>query len=242
MIDDRRFWLVKTEPECFSIGDLASSPRQMTYWDGVRNYQARNYMHDMRAGDRVLFYHSSIEPPSVVGIVTVVHEAYPDSTAWDPNEQHYDPKATPQNPIWSMVDLQLVESFPQPIPLDTLRGIPALAKMELLRKGSRLSIQTVTEQEYETVVRLARAKKPSAAKASSAKSNLTRSVAEKPRSTKKPGSTKKPVLTKGSMSMAKTKQKVAVHAASAASKGGAVATKRRPVKTVKKPLRKPAPR
>lgn len=156
MASQPRYWLLKSEPESFSIHDLAASPRQTTCWDGVRNYQARNFMRDdMRVGDRVLFYHSSANPPAVAGTATVVREAYADHTAWDPNDKHYDPKASPSNPIWQMVDIRLEEIFPEPLPLDTLRGVPALAHMELLRKGSRLSVQPVTKQEFETVLALA---------------------------------------------------------------------------------------
>ncbi len=158
--DARRFWLVKTEPDCFSIQDLAASPRQTTGWEGVRNYQARNFLKEMNVGDRVLVYHSSADPLAVVGVAMVVHEAYPDSTAWDPLDQHFDPKSSPKDPIWEMVDLRLEEVFPQPVPLDALRKIPALSKMELLRKGSRLSVQPVTEKEFETIMKLAHTAAP----------------------------------------------------------------------------------
>jgi len=153
-------WLVKTEPDCFSIEDLAASPRQTTGWEGVRNYQARNLLKAMHVGDRVLIYHSSTEPLAVVGVAVVVHEAYPDSTAWDPLDAHYDPKSTPEDPIWEMVDLRLEEVFAEPISLDALRKLPALGKMELLRKGSRLSVQPVTEREFETIMKLAHAAAP----------------------------------------------------------------------------------
>jgi predicted RNA-binding protein with PUA-like domain len=163
----RHYWLVKTEPDCFSIDDLARSLKQTTCWDGVRNYQARNFMKTMKRGERVLFYHSSTEPMAIVGVADVAREAYPDSTAWDPENDHFDPKSSPENPIWEMVDLKLKEIFPEPITLAALRSLPALAKMELLRKGSRLSVQPVTEKEFETIVKLAHAsskwsKRPSA--------------------------------------------------------------------------------
>jgi predicted RNA-binding protein with PUA-like domain len=153
----RRYWLVKSEPESFSIDDLAASPKQTTCWDGVRNYQARNFMKAMKRGERVLFYHSSTEPMAIVGTATVAREAYPDPTAWDAKNDHFDPKASPENPIWEMVDLKLDEIFPEPITLAALRAVPALAKMELLRKGSRLSVQPVTEKEFEMVVKVAHA-------------------------------------------------------------------------------------
>ncbi len=208
MGDDRNYWLVKSEPETFSINDLAASPRQTTYWDGVRNYQARNFMQAMRVGDRVLFYHSSVEPPQVVGLAMVVREAYPDSTSWDPNELHYDPKATPADPIWSMIDLQLAEIFPQPISLDQLRGVAALSKMELLRKGSRLSVQPVGSAEFNVIMGLAHVSKRSTSKAAAAK----------PMATKKPASARKPIAAKPRVAVS-TKQKVVAHAGAGAKNG-----------------------
>ena len=158
MADKSKFWLIKTEPESFSIQDLAGCPRQTTGWDGVRNYQARNFMRDeMRPGELVLFYHSNADPPAIVGIAEVASAAYPDSTAWDPHDHHYDPKASPENPIWQMVDIRLKEIFPQPLSLELLRGVPALKQMELLRKGSRLSVQPVRKSEFDAVLKLARA-------------------------------------------------------------------------------------
>jgi predicted RNA-binding protein with PUA-like domain len=149
-------WLLKSEPESFSIQDLAKAPRKTTCWSGVRNYQARNFMRDeMKLGDRVLFYHSSTDPPAIVGTAKIVKEGYPDPTAWDPNDHHYDPAASPENPRWSMVDIQLDEIFKHPLPLEQLRKVAALKKMELLRKGSRLSVQPVTKEEFEAVLELA---------------------------------------------------------------------------------------
>lgn len=153
-----RCWLVKTEPECFSIDDLAKAPRQTTHWSGVRNYQARNFMRDaMRLGDRVLFYHSSAKPPAVVGTATVVREAYPDFTATDPADDHYDPGHTPENPIWQMVDIRLEQVFACPVPIARLRETPALRNMVLLQRGSRLSVQPVTGDEFSAVLSLAEA-------------------------------------------------------------------------------------
>lgn len=149
------YWLMKTEPGCFSIDDLAAAPGQTTFWDGVRNYQARNLMREMRTGDKILFYHS-VTGPAVVGLAEVVREAYPDHTAWDPKEKHHDPASTPDKPRWDMVDIRFVEKFPRPLPLPFLRTVPDLAGMELLRKGSRLSVQPVTEEQFNTVIRLAR--------------------------------------------------------------------------------------
>ncbi len=156
MPDPANFWLVKSEPDCFSIADLAASPRKTTGWSGVRNYQARNFMQAMRVGEKVLFHHSSADPPAVVGTAVVAREAYPDPTAWDRADDHFDPKASPENPIWQMVDLRLDEIFAEPLGLDRLRGIKQLAGMELLRKGSRLSVQPVTAAEFKAVLELAR--------------------------------------------------------------------------------------
>ena len=148
----RGHWLVKTEPSSFSWDDLWRAPDRTTCWDGVRNYAARNFMRDgMKRGDLVLFYHSSTEPPAVVGIAEVVREAYPDHTAFDPDDPHYDAKSRPDAPTWMMVDIRAREAFPRPLPLESLRGVRGLEKMELLRRGSRLSVQPVTEKEFEIV-------------------------------------------------------------------------------------------
>jgi predicted RNA-binding protein with PUA-like domain len=166
----RHYWLVKTEPDCFSIQDLAKSPGKTTFWDGVRNYQARNFMRAMKRGDGVLFYHSSVVPPTIAGTATVVREAYPDHTALDSRGDHFDPKATETNPIWEMVDIKLERIFDRPLPLDELRGVKQLAKMELLRQGSRLSVQPVTEKEWQTVLYLVN-RAPTNDQSESAKSN-----------------------------------------------------------------------
>ncbi len=156
MANETRYWLMKSEPDCFSIQDLAKSPKQTTCWSGVRNFQARNFMRDeMHVGDRVLFYHSSADPPVVAGTAVVVREAYADPTAWNARDDHFDPKASRENPIWQMVDIRLDEIFPAPLPLPTLRGIAALKNMELLRKGSRLSVQPVRPLEFEAILQLA---------------------------------------------------------------------------------------
>lgn len=151
-----RHWLLKSEPDCFSIADLARAKRKTTCWDGVRNYQARNFLREMKEGDLAFFHHSNAAPPAIVGVVEVVREAYPDPTAWDPDDDHFDPRASPENPVWSMVDVRLVEIFPTPLSLDTLRGVKALAGLELLRRGSRLSVHPVTPAEFAAVVRLGR--------------------------------------------------------------------------------------
>ncbi len=149
---------MKSEPESFSIADLEKARKKTTSWDGVRNYQARNFMRAMELGDQVFFYHSNADPSCIVGIAEVVRKAYPDHTALDPDDHHFDPKATPANPIWEMVDIRLVRRFEVPLSLDDLRGVAGLEKMELLRRGSRLSVQPVTAAEWKIVLRLAEKK------------------------------------------------------------------------------------
>lgn len=153
-----KYWLMKSEPGSFSIDDLNRSTKKTTCWDGVRNYQARNYMREMVKGDQILFYHSSIEPAGIVGIAEVSRSAYPDHTALDPKDHHYDPKSTPENTIWEMVDIRLVRVFAVMITLDELRGVAGLESMELLRKGSRLSVQPVKPEEWKIILKLAEKK------------------------------------------------------------------------------------
>jgi len=149
---------MKSEPDCFSIDDLAKAPKKTTCWDGVRNYQARNFMRSMEIGDQVFFYHSSVEPACVVGVAEVVKKAYPDHTALDSKDEHYDPKATPANPIWEMVDIKFLRKFDEPLTLEDLRDAKGLETMELLRRGSRLSVQPVTATEWKVVSNLAEKK------------------------------------------------------------------------------------
>jgi predicted RNA-binding protein with PUA-like domain len=152
----RRHWLVKSEPDSFSFDDLLASPGRTTCWDGVRNYQARNTMRDdMKKGDLVFFYHSSADPTAIVGTAEVVRDGYPDQTAFDPKDSHYDPKSKKDEPTWFMVDLRARERFPKPVTLGELRGVKGLEKMVLLQKGSRLSVQPVTEREWEIVCGIA---------------------------------------------------------------------------------------
>ena len=150
-----KYWLFKSEPSEFSIQDLAKAKRKTTFWDGVRNYQARNFLRDeIKIGDRVLYYHSNADPSAVVGVAKVVREGYPDPTAWDPNDKHYDEKSSIDNPRWFMVDIQLETIFKRPMPLPELREIKSLKNMELLRKGSRLSVQPVRKSEFDRIVKL----------------------------------------------------------------------------------------
>ena len=151
-----KYWLFKSEPEAFSIDDLAAATRKTTHWDGVRNYQARNFMRDeMKKGDLVLYYHSNAKPPGIVGIAKVVKEAYPDFTAFDPNDKHFDPKSKQEDPRWFMVDIKLEKKFKQILPLPELKQVKALDGMVLLQKGSRLSIQPVTRKQFDTIGKLA---------------------------------------------------------------------------------------
>jgi predicted RNA-binding protein with PUA-like domain len=151
----RRHWLVKSEPLAFSFDDLMASPNRTTCWDGVRNYQARNFMRDdMRPGDPVFFYHSSAEPTAIVGVAEVAREGYADHTALDPRDPHFDPKSRADAPTWIMVDLRGVEPLARPLSLDDLRGVPGLERMVLLQKGSRLSVQPVTPEEWAIVYAL----------------------------------------------------------------------------------------
>lgn len=149
-----RHWLLKTEPESFSFDDLVRATNGTTCWDGVRNFQARNFMRDqMRVGDLVLIYHSNADPPAVAGIARVVRDAYPDHSAFDPSDDHFDPKSDPAAPTWMMVDVQAVRAL-RPVPLGALRDTPGLESMELVQRGSRLSITPVTPAEWAIVTRL----------------------------------------------------------------------------------------
>lgn len=158
MTQGRRYWLMKSESHTFSIKDLENSPKRTTCWDGVRNYQARNFMRGMAIGDYVLFYHSNAEPPVVVGIAEVVRTAYPDETQFDKASHHYDPSSVPSSPRWEMVDIRHRQTFKTGLSLDRLRQEPKLKQMVLLQKGSRLSVQPVTETEWAVVLKLAGAK------------------------------------------------------------------------------------
>jgi predicted RNA-binding protein with PUA-like domain len=156
-----RHWLVKSEPDAYSLDDLARDRR--TEWDGVRNYQARNFMRDeMRVGDLVLFHHSGADPAGIAGVAKVVRAGHPDHTAWTVGHPHHDPKSTPDEPIWAMVDLAFVERFPSLVPLAALRADPALAGMALLQRGQRLSVLPVEALHFKRVLALGRRGAPSA--------------------------------------------------------------------------------
>jgi predicted RNA-binding protein with PUA-like domain len=146
------YWLMKSEPDVFSIHDLQSASKQTTPWEGVRNYQARNFMKDqMRIGDKVLFYHSSCEVPGVAGLAQVSSKPKPDPTCWDPKSPYFDPKSSQEQPRWWMVDVKWLKTFAQPVTLQWIREHPDLQEMLLIRKGQRLSIQPVTPKEYQII-------------------------------------------------------------------------------------------
>ena len=153
---ETQYWLMKSEPSVFSISDLKARPRATDHWEGVRNYQARNYIREMKEGDLVLFYHSNCEIPGVVGLAEVVREAYPDHTAFDPLSRYYDPKSAPQNPRWFMVDVRWKEDFRRTVSLSEMRNTPSLKGMKVLEKGQRLSVMPVTSDEFEKVSALGR--------------------------------------------------------------------------------------
>lgn len=151
----QNYWLMKSEPHVFSWQDLKNAPQRTTHWDGVRNYQARNFLHDeIQPGDGVLFYHSNIKEPAIVGVAQVVRGGYPDHTALDPRSEHFDPRASAQQPIWFMVDVRYLADLRHPLTRDDLRRHPLLADMAVLRKGNRLSVQPVSPQHWQLVLEL----------------------------------------------------------------------------------------
>jgi len=151
------YWLLKSEPSCFSIDDLKNMPNQTSPWDGIRNYQARNFMRDeMQIGDQAFFYHSSCTPPGIVGTMEIVSSAYPDDTAFDPTSDHPDPKSTPEKPRWFMVDVRFKQQFSDMISLETLKHHPELEDMRLLQKGNRLSILPIDPDAWAFILNLTR--------------------------------------------------------------------------------------
>jgi len=151
----KRYWLMKCEPSAYSIDDLARD--EETCWEGVRNFQARNFMRDeMRVGDGVLFYASNAEPSGVSGLAKICRTGYPDHYAWEPGHKYFDARSKPDAPTWYMVDLAFVERFPETVPLAALKTTSGLEAMKVVQKGSRLSVQPVTKAEYDIVVRLGR--------------------------------------------------------------------------------------
>jgi len=151
----RKYWLFKSEPTSFSLDDLKGRPDASEHWDGVRNYQARNFLRDqVKTGDLVFFYHSNTAQPAIVGIAEVVKEGYPDWTAFDPQDPHFDPGSKPEKPTWYMVDVRFVRELPRPVTLAELKGVPSLSGMALLNR-SRLSVQPVGEKEWLEILRIA---------------------------------------------------------------------------------------
>jgi len=149
------YWLMKSEPSVFSIDDLKNSPGKTTFWNGVRNYQARNFLRDeIKKGDKVIFYHSNAEPAAAVGVCEVVKNGYPDHTAFDPDSKYFDPKSSPDKPTWFMVDIKLKSIFNKPVDLEKMRNNTKLKNMKLLQRGNRLSVLPLTKEEFETMVKM----------------------------------------------------------------------------------------
>ncbi len=151
----KNYWLIKSEPDCYSIDDLKRDKK--TGWGGIRNYQARNFIRDkMKLGDLMLFYHSGANPPAVAGIAEVASTPYPDSTALDPKDDHYDPKSTKENPIWMQVDVKFKEKLLEPVSLNRIKQDPALAGIMVSQKGSRLSVQPVSQAHFDHIVEISK--------------------------------------------------------------------------------------
>ena len=151
----KKFWLFKSEPGEFSWIDLKNSKNQTTFWDGVRNYQARNFLRDeIKQGDGVLFYQSSTDPLAVVGYCEIVKESYADHTQFDSSNDHFDPKADPKKPTWFMVDIKLAKEFKNPVTLDLIKANPKFKSMKLIQRGQRLSIQPVTKAEWDEILKM----------------------------------------------------------------------------------------
>ncbi len=148
-----QYWLLKSEPESYSIDDLKRDKK--TYWDGVRNYQARNFLRDkIQKGDQVFFYHSNAEPSGIAGVAEVLRAGYPEPSQFDSKSKYYDPKSSPEDPIWFTVEIAFCQKFPDIIPLDSLRKIKALSDMPLLQRGQRLSVQPVAAKHWKGVLAL----------------------------------------------------------------------------------------
>jgi len=153
----KKYWLFKSEPNAFSIDDLQNRPGTKTHWEGVRNYQARNFIRDdMRKGDGVLFYHSNADPLAVVGYCEIVKEAYPDHTQFDPDNKHFDPTALQKEPRWFMVDIKLKEKFKHPVTLKAIKENPILKDFRLIQRGNRLSVFPVNKKEWDEILKMGR--------------------------------------------------------------------------------------
>lgn len=158
MASKRNYWLMKSEPDVYSIDDLARDGS--SHWDGVRNFKARNYMKQMEVGDGVFFYHSNTEPKGIVGLARVAKAAYPDFTQFDKKNKYYEPKATKEKPYWYMVDIEFVAKLDETVTLQTMRDMPELEGMPLLKKGQRLSVQPVAAEHWKYILKLAGARFP----------------------------------------------------------------------------------
>lgn len=148
------YWLLKTEPTTFGINNLERAAKQTTHWEGVRNYQARNFLRTMQKGDQAFFYHSNCKTPGIVGVVEIIKEAYPDQTAFDPESPYYDPKSSTENPRWYRVDIKLIEVSNEIITLETLKSQPLLENLALVKRGSRLSVMPVSVKEWKIIMSL----------------------------------------------------------------------------------------
>lgn len=149
----KKYWLFKSEPNAYSINDMQKD--KTTYWDGVRNYQARNFIRDeMKKGDKVLFYHSNAKPNAVVGICEITKEAYPDFTAFDPDNKHFDSKSKTDEPAWFMVDIKFLKKFTAAVTLEKIKGTPKLKRMRLVQRGNRLSVFPIEKIEFETIEKM----------------------------------------------------------------------------------------
>jgi predicted RNA-binding protein with PUA-like domain len=148
------YWLMKSEPDVFGIDDLKARPNKTEPWDGVRNYQARNFMRDeMKVGDRILFYHSNCKPPAAVGIAEVASKPYPDPTQFDPDSKYYDPKSDPDDPRWMLVDVKYKRHLKRPIPLQEIKDhADALDGLQLIKRGNRLSVMPVSAEHFDYIV------------------------------------------------------------------------------------------
>ena len=151
-----KYWLMKSEPDVYGIDHLRAAKRKTDHWDGIRNYQARNFMRDeMKKGDLAFFYHSNCEEPAIVGVIEIVREGYPDHTAFLSNEKYFDAKSDPDNPRWFMVDVRFKKKFKSPVTLKALKEEKALAQMRLVQRGNRLSILPVVAKEWKHILKMA---------------------------------------------------------------------------------------
>lgn len=149
------YWIFKSEPDVYSIDDLMRD--KTTYWDGVRNYEARNFLRDkIKKGDVVLFYHSNCNEPGVYGICEVIKEGYPDFTQFDPDNKYYDPKSNPTKPTWFMVDIRFLKKLEKPVLLEEMKLNPKLKGMRLLQKGNRLSVLPISKSEFEEILKMSK--------------------------------------------------------------------------------------